>query len=185
MRPSMDESLDIDVDLEKISKQDALCTSSQSLGNGIIDGIFDIVYIHPDRLNRLKTYDIVPIISEIDFELRKSDRPYILIGPGRWGSSDPSLGIPVEWSHIMGANCIIEVPMSDISVEPSQGTHFFQNIVSFNIGYLTVMKDDFIDWKWLDNNEIKFEMWPVRHLELTRQVKVVLDSRDSEAIVVK
>ncbi len=185
VRPSMDESLDIDVDLEKISKQDALCTSSQSLGNGIIDGIFDIVYIHPDRLNRLKTYDIVPIISEIDFELRKSDRPYILIGPGRWGSSDPSLGIPVEWSHIMGANCIIEVPMSDISVEPSQGTHFFQNIVSFNIGYLTVMKDDFIDWKWLDNNEIKFEKGPVRHLELTRPVKVVLDSRDSEAIVVK
>ena len=85
----------------------------------------------------------------------------------------------------MGANCIIEVPMSDISVEPSQGTHFFQNIVSFNIGYLTVMNDDFIDWKWLDDNEIKFERGPVRHLELIRPVKVVLDSRDSEAIVVK
>ena len=185
MRPSMDESLDIDVDLDKINNEDSLCISSQSLGNGIIDEIYDIVYIHPDRLNRLKTHDIVPIISEIDYGLRKSDRPYILIGPGRWGSSDPSLGIPVEWSHIMGANCIIEVPMSDISVEPSQGTHFFQNIVSFNIGYLTITKDDFIDWEWLDRNEPKFENGPVRHLQVGRPVKVVLDSRDSEAIIVK
>ena len=185
MRPSMDESLDIDVDLDKINSEDSLCISSQSLGNGIIDEIYDIVYIHPDRLNRLKTHDIVPIISEIDYGLRKSDRPYILIGPGRWGSSDPSLGIPVEWSHIMGANCIIEVPMSDISVEPSQGTHFFQNIVSFNIGYLTITKDDFIDWEWLDRNEPKFENGPVRHLQVGRPVKVVLDSRDSEAIIVK
>jgi len=185
MRPSMDESLDIDVDLEKIRKDDALCISSQSLGNGIIDGIHDIVYIHPERLNRLKTHDIVPIISEIDYRLRNSDRPYILIGPGRWGSSDPSLGIPVEWSHIMGANCIIEVPMSDINVEPSQGTHFFQNIVSFNIGYLTILKDDYIDWKWLDEKETKFEEGVVRHLQFRDPVKVVLDSRDSEAIVVK
>ncbi len=85
----------------------------------------------------------------------------------------------------MGANCIIEVPMSDISVEPSQGTHFFQNIVSFNIGYLTITKDDFIDWEWLDRNEPKFENGPVRHLQVGRPVKVVLDSRDSEAIIVK
>ena len=185
VRPLMDESVDIDIDLDEVNKDKAVCISSKSLGNGIIDHIVDVVYVHPKRMNRMKTMDIIPVIEEIDAGLRSEDRPYILIGPGRWGSSDPSLGIPVQWNQIMGAKTIVEVPMADIRVEPSQGTHFFQNIVTFNIGYLTILEDDLVDWEWLDDIEALTEEGGLRHVRLDSPLKVVLDSRDSEAIVVR
>jgi hypothetical protein len=185
VRPLMDESVDIDIDLNEVDKDKAVCISSKSLGNGIIDHIVDVVYVHPKRMNRMKTMDLIPIIEEIDAGLRSEDRPYILIGPGRWGSSDPSLGIPVQWNQIMGARTIVEVPMDDIRVEPSQGTHFFQNIVTFNIGYLTILEGDLVDWEWLDGTEALREENGLRHVRLGSPLKVVLDSRDSEAIVIR
>jgi hypothetical protein len=136
-------------------------------------------------MNRMKTINLIPLIEEIDAGLRSENRPYILIGPGRWGSSDPWLGIPVQWDQIMGAKTIVEVPMADIHVEPSQGTHFFQNIVSFNIGYLTILKDDLVDWEWLDAIEALRDEEGLRHVRLDLPLKVILDSRDSEAIVVR
>ncbi len=184
-RPVLDDSVEIDIDLDEVEMESSLCVSSRSLGNGVIEGIRDIVYVHPGRMNRMKTADLVPFIEEIDAGLRDQERPYILIGPGRWGSSDPSLGIPVEWSQIMGSKTIVEVPMEDIHVDPSQGTHFFQNIVSYNIGYLTIGNEDYIDWEWLDSIEPKFEINGLRHVSLESPIKVILDSKDSEAIVVK
>jgi hypothetical protein len=181
----MDESVDIDIDLNEVDREKAVCISSKSLGNGVIDNIRDVVYVHPARMNRMKTINLIPLIEEIDAGLRSEDRPYILIGPGRWGSSDPSLGIPVQWDQIMGAKTIVEVPMADIHVEPSQGTHFFQNIVTFNIGYLTILEGDLIDWEWLDAIEAARDEGGLRHVRLDLPLKVVLDSRDSEAIVVR
>jgi hypothetical protein len=159
--------------------------SSKSLGNGVIDDIRDVVYVNPSKLDRMRTTNLTDEIEAIDAILRKQKRPYLLIGPGRWGSSDPSLGIPVEWNQIMGAKAIVEVPMSDIHVEPSQGTHFFQNIVSFNIGYLTIGHDDLVDWDWLDSLEPKTKFGPLRHIQIEKPLKVILDSRDSEAIVLR
>ena len=184
-RPILNDSVEIDIDLSEVEKESSLCMSSKSLGNGIIEGIKDILYVHPKRMDRMKTIEIVPRIEEIDAKLRNEDRPYILIGPGRWGSSDPSLGIPVEWSQIMGSKTIVEVPMEDIHVDPSQGSHFFQNIVSFNIGYLTIGNDDYIDWEWLDSLSPDFEEAGLRHVSLDAPIKVILDSKDSEAIIVK
>ena len=160
-------------------------SSSKSLGNGVIDGIEDVVYIHPERMDRMRTMDLVPIVEEVDAMLRSRDRPYLLIGPGRWGTSDPSLGIPAQWNQIMGAKTIVEAPMSDIHVDPSQGTHFFQNIVTFNIGYLTIVEGDMIDWEWLDSHDPEIDEMGLRHVRLDGALKVILDSRDSEAIVVR
>tara|TARA_Y100000588_G_scaffold116726_1_gene127793 strand:- start:14689 stop:17598 length:2910 start_codon:yes stop_codon:yes gene_type:complete len=185
VRQLMDESVDIDIDLDKIDRSKAVCVSSKSLGNGVIEGVNDVVYVHPDRMDRMRTVELVPLIEEIDARLRKEGRPYLLIGPGRWGSSDPSLGIPVQWNQIMGAKTIVEAPMSDIHVDPSQGTHFFQNIVTFNIGYLTIIKGDLVDWRWLDSHDPKVDKKGMRHISLDGPLKVVLDSRDSEAIVVR
>ncbi len=185
VRPMMDESVDIDVDLDDIDKDKAICTCSQSLGNGVIEDLRDIVYVHPERLDRLHTSDLTSDIEAIDATLREEGRPYVLIGPGRWGSSDPSLGIPVQWEQIMGSRAIVEVPMADIHVEPSQGTHFFQNIITFNIGYLTIGPNDFLDWVWLDSFKPATESGPLRHVRLDRPLKVILDSRDSEAIITK
>ena len=185
VRPMMEESVDIDIDLAEIDRSKAMCICSQSLGNGIIEGIKDVVYIHPKRLDRMRTMDLTAEIEAIDAVLRAEERPYVLIGPGRWGSSDPSLGIPVQWDQIMGSRTIVEVPMTDIHVEPSQGTHFFQNIITFNIGYLTIGADDFVDWEWLDSIEASTESGALRHVSLDEPIKVILDSRDSEAIITK
>ena len=185
VRPMMEESVDIDIDLSEVDRSKAICICSQSLGNGIIEGISDVVYVHPGRLDRMHTMDLTSEIEAIDAALRAEERPYVLIGPGRWGSSDPSLGIPVQWDQIMGSRAIVEVPMSDIHVEPSQGTHFFQNIITFNIGYLTIGADDFVDWDWLDSIEASTESGPLRHVHLDKPMKVILDSRDSEAIITK
>ncbi len=185
VRPMMEESVDIDIDLSEVDRSKAMCICSQSLGNGIIEGISDVVYVHPGRLDRMHTMDLTSEIEAIDAALRAEERPYVLIGPGRWGSSDPSLGIPVQWDQIMGSRAIVEVPMSDIHVEPSQGTHFFQNIITFNIGYLTIGADDFVDWDWLDSIEASAESGPLRHVHLDEPMKVILDSRDSEAIITK
>ena len=185
VRPMMEESVDIDIDLSEVDRSKAMCICSQSLGNGIIEGISDVVYVHPGRLDRMHTMDLTSEIEAIDAALRAEERPYVLIGPGRWGSSDPSLGIPVQWDQIMGSRTIVEVPMSDIHVEPSQGTHFFQNIITFNIGYLTIGADDFVDWDWLDSIEASAESGPLRHVHLDEPMKVILDSRDSEAIITK
>ena len=185
VRPMMEESVDIDIDLAGIDRSKAMCICSQSLGNGIIEGIKDVVYVHPERLDRMRTMDLTDEIEAIDAVLRAEERPYVLIGPGRWGSSDPSLGIPVQWDQIMGSRTIVEVPMTDIHVEPSQGTHFFQNIITFNIGYLTIGADDFVDWEWLDSIEATTESGALRHVSLDEPIKVILDSRDSEAIITK
>ena len=185
VRQLMDESVDIDIDLDEVDSEKAVCISSKSLGNGVIDGIRDVVYVNPEHMDRMRTADLVPQIEEIDADLRKRGRPYLLIGPGRWGTSDPSLGIPVQWNQIMGAKAIVEAQMTDIHVDPSQGTHFFQNIVTFNIGYLTIVEGDFVDWGWLDSRNCKFDEQGLKHISLEEPLKVVLDSRDSEAIVVR
>ncbi len=185
VRQLMDESVDIDIDLEEVDREKAVCISSKSLGNGVIDEIRDVVYVNPEHMNRMRTADLVPLIEEIDADLRNRGRPYLLIGPGRWGTSDPSLGIPVQWNQIMGAKAIVEAQMTDIHVDPSQGTHFFQNIVTFNIGYLTIVEGDLVDWGWLDSHPCKFDERGLKHISLEEPLKVVLDSRDSEAIVVR
>jgi hypothetical protein len=185
VRPILEESVDIDIDMSEVDRSRAICMSRHSLGNGVIDDIRDVVYIHPNRLDRMRTSNLTDHIEAIDAKLRAAGRPYLLIGPGRWGSSDPSLGVPVSWEQIRGAKAIIEVPMSDIHVEPSQGTHFFQNIVTFNIGYLTITDEDMLDFDWLDNVDSEEEIGPLRHIGLASPLKVVLDSRDSEAIILR
>jgi hypothetical protein len=185
LRPVVSGHEDIDVDLSDVDQERCLCLSSQALGNGIIDDVADIIYIHPERLNRLKTRDLTPIVERLNAELSRQNRPYLLIGPGRWGTSDPSLGIPVSWSQISGAKTIVEAPMSDIHVDPSQGTHFFQNIVSFSVGYLTLEKSDSMDWDWLDEHEAVFEEGALRHIRTASPLEILLDSSDGEALIRK
>ena len=185
LRPVVSGHEDIDVDLSEVDEERCLCLSSQALGNGIIDDVADIIYIHPERLNRLKSRDLTPIIERLNAELSRQNRPYLLIGPGRWGTADPSLGIPVSWGQISGAKTIVEVPMADIHVDPSQGTHFFQNIVSFSVGYLTLEKTDSMDWDWLDEHDAIFEEGPLRHIRTTTPMEILLDSSDGEALILK
>ena len=138
IRPIVDANKSIDEDLSSIPSEKTLITSVQALGNGIIEGIYDIVYVKEGMFgpsnNQLIAYDI----DKVNRELMDQERPYVLIGPGRWGSSDTWLGIPVKWPNIAGAKVIVEAGKTSYHIDPSQGTHFFQNLTSCGSAYLTV-----------------------------------------------
>ena len=121
-------------------------------------------------------------------ELVAAKRPYLLIGLGRWGSADPWLGIPVKWEQISGARVIIETGLKDIKVEPSQGTHFFQNLTSFKIGYFTInstANNGFIDWDWLSEQKPASEKAYTRHLRFKDPVVIKMSGHDGRGIVQK
>jgi hypothetical protein len=120
--------------------------------------------------------------------LNQQNRPYLLIGVGRWGSNDPWLGIPVEWDEISGARVIVEAGFRDFRVTPSQGSHFFQNLTAFRIGYFTANPDageGSVDWKWLTAQPATEEQGCVRHLQFTEPLLVIMNSRSSQGMIFK
>ncbi len=181
-RPLVWEPIDIEVDIES-QEGTLICRSDSSLGNGLIDDIRDVVYIHPSDFARGETEEIVENLEKLNTDLISSGNPYLLVGPGRWGSTDKWLGIPVRWAQISGASTIIECEMSDYPVEASQGTHFFQNIVSFGVGYLTSKSSD-IEWDVLSKQELKGEYGPIKHVRFSNPLNVMLDGQTSKAAVV-
>jgi hypothetical protein len=166
----------------------AVVATEVAIGNGRYDEIRDIVYIPRDRFDRGSTVAIAQEIGRMNLELRKKGRSYILLGPGRWGSSDRWLGIPVEWSQINSASVIVETDLDDFKVTPSQGTHFFQNLTSFEVGYLTVNLNSGggkVDWNWFDKLPVKNETKYIKHIELSEPLAVIIDGRNSRAVVLR
>jgi len=152
MRPLVVNRESEELSVEEIDQSKIMCQSSQVLGHGLIDGIFDIVAVDYQLFDRAASRQVAAEIASFNAQLLEENRPYLLIGIGRWGSLDPWLGIPVTWEQISGAKAIIETGFKDMSVTPSQGSHFFQNITSFMVGYFTVnefQKQGFLDWEWL------------------------------------
>jgi DNA-binding NarL/FixJ family response regulator len=177
-----------DVDLGGIDRGDAICATGAALGHGRLEGIRDLVYVRSDTFDRGHTPAIAREVGAINARLRQAGRPFLLIGPGRWGSADPWLGIPVGWSQISGVRCIVEAEMKDIVVTPSQGTHFFQNITSFGIGYFTLSAQDprsALDQAWLDAQWAQEETEHVRHLSFAEPLEVLVDGRSGAGVVMK
>jgi CheY-like chemotaxis protein len=176
-----------DLQLEQIDPADVLCMAHQALGNGFLEDVRDVVYVRPDRFERSKTPRIAHEIGIMNSRLKEAQRPYLLIGPGRWGGSDPWLGIPVKWSEISGVRCIVETNLADMHVDPSQGSHFFHNITSFGIGYLTVdlRKEDVLDMALLEALPAASESQYLRHLSLANPLDIALNSRRNYGVVMK
>jgi hypothetical protein len=165
-----------------------VCYSPHALGNGRIEGLRDVVYVRPDRFDPAHTPRMACEIAEINERLLAANRPYLLIGPGRWGSSHQWLGIPVTWSQISAARVIVETTLHDFIVEPSQGSHFFQNLTAFGIAYLAVnqfSEDGFIDWNWLAAQQAETETGFLRHVHLAEPLEARLDGRASQGAVLK
>ncbi|HEY6175660.1 MAG TPA: PEP/pyruvate-binding domain-containing protein [Kofleriaceae bacterium] len=163
-----------------------ICRSNVVLGNGRIDDIRDIIVVDRERYNRGSSRQVATELAQYNAEL--AGRPYLLIGVGRWGSADPWLGIPVTWEQISGARVIIEAGFADFKVTPSQGTHFFQNLTSFNVGYFTVNPDageGFVDWDWLAAAPAVRGTSYVRHLRFDRPVVVKMNGKHGEGIILK
>src|SRR6185503_4462422 len=138
-------------DLDAVDPERLLCRSPMVLGNGTLE-LHDVVAVDFDRYDRAQSRSVAQEIARYNSELSREERPYLLIGVGRWGSADPWLGIPVTWEQIAGARVIVECGFRDFRVTPSQGSHFFQNLTSFQVGYFTVNADvgeGFVRWDWL------------------------------------
>ncbi len=167
-----------------------LCRTSRALGHGRIDGIRDVIYVKRFALDAYLTRGVAQQVGRLAEGLRHEGAPFLLIGPGRWGTQDPALGIPVEWAQIAGARAIVETAAEGRSVEPSQGTHFLQNITSQRIGYLTVGPaqgegEEFLDREWLDAQCAHRETDAVRHVRLTHPLKIFLDGHRGRALILK
>ena len=152
MRPLVINRDHEEITIDKFETEKLICFSEQVLGDGVLNDIYDVVYVDYHSFDRSKSRDVAKEVSQFNSQLIEEKRPYLLIGVGRWGSLDPWLGIPVNWEQIAGARAIVESGFKDLSVEPSQGSHFFQNITSFMIGYFSVnshKSQGLIDWDWL------------------------------------
>ncbi len=174
-----------DVYLTDFAERNVVCYSENALGNGTITDIKDIVYIDPEIFDLGQSSQIVPILRDINLNLMKQNRPYLLIGPGRWGSADPWLGIPVIWSDIAGAKAIIETPVKERIIEPSQGSHFFHDMVSSQVGYLiTQSKTSILNWDYLKSLPVKTHKDSVFHVHTDNPLSVHLDGRNRKGIIV-
>jgi hypothetical protein len=174
--------------IENFKPEQIICQSSQVLGNGIIDDVHDIIIVDQDRFNRGKSRQAAMEIGLLNSQLLSENRCYLLIGVGRWGTLDPWLGIPVTWGQISGAKAIVEAGFKDFTVTPSQGSHFFQNINSFSVGYFTIQSSDkngFIDWEWLKNQVAIQETEFVRLLRFTEPISIQLSGHTNRGIVIK
>lgn len=187
IRPIVDNKETIEEDLSLIDHKETILTSIHALGQGVLNDIKDIIYVKTQSYhaqdNQLIAYEIEKMNRQFE-----NDGGYILIGPGRWGSSDPWLGIPVKWPHISNARVIVEYGLKNYYVEPSQGTHFFQNLTSFGVGYFTIApyrNDGFLDEDFLDKIPAVEETDHLRHIRLNNPILVKMDGKKSIGIILK
>jgi CheY-like chemotaxis protein len=176
------------LELGEVDPDAVLCRSARVLGNGRIEGIHDLVVVDFQRFERARSREAAAEVARLNAHLLEARVPYALVGVGRWGSRDPWLGIPVTWDQVSAAQVIVEAGLRDLQVTPSQGTHFFQNLTSFNVGYFTVnpeVGDGVVDWEWLDAQPALSHAAHVRHLRLERPILVLMNGKKNEGVILK
>jgi hypothetical protein len=186
MRPMVGDTETFDVKITAEDRQKAFCFSTQALGNGRNKDIADIVYVKPEDFRPESTVSMAKEIGRLNAELVKEKRPYLLVGPGRWGSADRWLGIPVQWNDISGVSAIIELRNALLKADPSQGTHFFQNITSLGIHYVTVSEgtEDRLDWEWIRSFRAVRETQFLRHVRLDKPFFLKIDGKTSQCVMI-
>jgi hypothetical protein len=158
-----------------------------ALGNGV-SRLRDIIYVMPEVFDHAKTREMAVEIDQLNRTLVDAGRSYLLIGPGRWGSSDPWLGIPVKFPNISAARAIVENSLPNMIPDPSQGSHFFQNLTSFRIAYFTLRhyrEQDVIDWDWLNSRTVVQQMQYVRHVTMDEDIEIRVDGQSGSGVILK
>jgi hypothetical protein len=188
IRPIVHTDETFNINLDKIKPEDTIIYSESALGNGNFKGIRDLVYVKPDTFNSSRNRDVALIIERINGEFAKQGVNYMLIGPGRWGSTDPWLGIPVKWPQISAARIIVESGLRNYRIDPSQGTHFFQNLTSFRIGYFTInpyIKEGYYNVEYLDGLPVIYEDEYLRHIRFEKPLDIMIDGKKHKGVVIK
>jgi hypothetical protein len=187
VRPMVVSNEKVEISDEDYNSTDKLLSSNFVLGNGTNERITDVVYVKPELFNAKDTPLITEELEEINNIMLEERKPYLLIGFGRWGSSDPWLGIPVNWSQISGSKVIVESLLPNMNVDLSQGSHFFHNITSLQILYFSLpLRNEYkIDWGWLNSQTVKKDLQFVRHVELKKPLLIKVDGRKSKGVIIK
>jgi CheY-like chemotaxis protein len=188
IRPIVDSKQMINEDIGSIAEDNTVICCKNALGHGIINDIYDLVYVKPESFNASKNQLIMYEIEKLNKRMADENRHYVLVGPGRWGSSDPWLGIPVKWAHISFARVIVESGLSQYRIDPSQGTHFFQNLTSLGVAYFTINPfngDGSYDIDFLNAQPAVYESDFVRHVRFGQPVVVKVDGRKNLGVVMK
>ena len=190
IRPISADSLTAKVEWEKVDETGAFLRSGNALGVGKTEDVTDIIYLRKETFNVLRTQEMAATLREWNNKMRQEGRQYLLIGYGRWGSQIPTLGVPVQWGDISEAKAIAECSLPDFRIEPSQGSHFFQNMTSFNVGYINVdpwarpLTDEY-DQSVLDALPAVEETDLIRHVRLDKPLEMYIDGFENKAIVKK
>jgi hypothetical protein len=188
IRPIVDSKEMLDEDLTQIADEEVILRSVNSLGHGVMNEIQDIVYVKTDGYSAGNNQQIAWEIEKMNREFLNEGKNYVLVGPGRWGSSDTWLGIPVKWPHISAARVIVEAGLTNYRVDPSQGTHFFQNLTSFGVGYFTInafMNDGVYDQDYLNSLPAVEETTYLRHVHFDNPIVVKMDGKRKLGVVMK
>jgi CheY-like chemotaxis protein len=176
------------INLDDIKPRETIVYSEAALGNGVFKGIQDLVYVKPETFNAANNKRVATEIERINADFVKQARGYVLIGPGRWGSMDPWLGIPVKWPQISAARIIIESGLSNYRIDPSQGTHFFQNLTSFRVGYFTInpyINEGYYDVDYLNGMTAAYEDEYIRHVKFGDSLEIMIDGKTHRGAIMK
>jgi hypothetical protein len=188
IRPIVHTDETYSINLENIKPEDTIVFSDSALGNGLFKGIHDLVYVKPESFNPAQNKNVSVIIENLNASFVKQGTGYVLIGPGRWGSTDPWLGIPVKWQQISAARIIIESGLKNYRIDPSQGTHFFQNLTSFRVGYFTVnpyIKEGYFNVDYLNSLNVIFEDEFIRHVRFEKPLEIMIDGKRHKGAILK
>ena len=188
IRPIVQNDNSLKFRLDGIDEKDTIIYSKRALGNGVFHDLFDVVYVPPHKFKPEATSTIAEQVSKLNTQFMEEKRNFILIGPGRWGSTDPWLGVPVQWPQISQARIIVESGLKNYRIDPSQGTHFFQNMTSFRVGYLTINpyeNDGFYDVDYLDKMPAVHEDEFIRHVRFDQAMQVQIDGKQNVGVIFK
>ena len=176
------------INLDHIKTDQTIIYSESALGNGVFKGIYDLVYVKPESFNAANNIKVGVEIEKLNSLFVKQAKGYVLIGPGRWGSTDPWLGIPVKWPQISAARIIIESGLKNYRIDPSQGTHFFQNLTSFRVGYFTInpfINEGFYDVNFLNKLDVVYEDSFIRHVRFKDPLEIMIDGKNHRGVIMK
>lgn len=187
IKPLVNNQQSSNLDISRLDRSKMILYTGSSLGNGEISNIRDVIYVDPENFNKMKTLEMIAEMQYMNELMLKHNRQYILIGPGRWGTSDRFLGVPVSWRHISNAKVIVETSLANFPLDSSLGSHFFHNVTSMNIGYFSVQdssREDFIQWDYLKKQGVIHKTQYFKHIRFKKPLSVIMNGREKSAAII-